>query len=651
MEEEVENKEREHETPPSQKKYITTWRNKWLTSEEGSIDGFIKIYEETAELMKRWKAEGIILDPDIIGGVGDDYAQFCTYDENVAIKEGFEEDPFENLKDNQFEDWDDSVDSEEPTVTTFSINAHLSLKKIDECIQIYVDGEPFDQCRYLLIVDPHKNEYQEQIDSIDEAESLYNGDLETEVTPAELGITKEQEFWAHCSNLQAWAENGYDTRLLHSNLSFPLLKRLTEVGDAKARKVFKDEIAQRFVRGYIPVMRYLFKEKYMDYLTTEELHTVLDELDYKSLNLNLLLVNIEDYRPSKYGTLFLLRVREEFLDFFTHNWLYVEVASHKLDKSEYSPIAVTPNRQYFIRGSNDGKLKEFQIFDDRITRAFGEHTGSVSAIAISDDGKYVASSSDEIVKVWDHNTGALLHSFSGHQDEVNVLVFGPECRYLASGSGEDEMNECAIKIWDVTKGKLKTTKSSHWRSIACLSFSPNGDYLVSGAFDKTVDVWDTSTGTLISTLVGHEEPVIAVAITNDMRVISSSYSEAIRIWDGKTGKLLQKMELCQSEDVKKKYGLVDFVLTPDQEYIITGLQGPSLEDGGMLVTWRISDGEVIQSLPIIQDFRGYEEELNHLTISYDGVFVLSSSRERMVKVWMEFIEYMDFLEEIQKLYE
>lgn len=111
------------------------------------------------------------------------------------------------------------------------------------------------------------------------------------------------------------------------------------------------------------------------------------------------------------------------------------------------------------------------------------------------------------------------------------------------------------------------------------------------------------------------------------------------------------MEFCKSKDPKARYGIVTFVLTPDQEFVITGLQGPSLEDGGMLFIWRFSDGEIIQSLPITQDFHGYYEELNHLAISNDGVFILSASRERMVKVWMGFMEYMVFEKAIQKLYE
>ena len=46
-------------------------------------------------------------------------------------------------------------------------------------------------------------------------------------------INSEMEFWAHCSNIQAWAENNYDTQMLHSNLSFPLLKKLNQTKSQK----------------------------------------------------------------------------------------------------------------------------------------------------------------------------------------------------------------------------------------------------------------------------------------------------------------------------------------------------------------------------------------------------------------------------------
>jgi len=71
----------------SKKKYISTWRNKWITSQASTIDDFISTFEALAKQFRQWKEWGIKLHDD--GAVGDDYATFITDDMDVAIKAGF----------------------------------------------------------------------------------------------------------------------------------------------------------------------------------------------------------------------------------------------------------------------------------------------------------------------------------------------------------------------------------------------------------------------------------------------------------------------------------------------------------------------------------------------------------------------------------
>ena len=79
---------------------------------------------------------------------------------------------------------------------------------------------------------------------------MLNSELEgDEFNLKDFGITSEQEFWGHCSNLQAWVENNYDTRLLHRSFAFPLLLRLSQINDTKAILVFRDEIINRIEEG------------------------------------------------------------------------------------------------------------------------------------------------------------------------------------------------------------------------------------------------------------------------------------------------------------------------------------------------------------------------------------------------------------------
>ena len=77
-------------------------------------------------------------------------------------------------------------------------------------------------------------------------------------------------------NIQVWYENGYNTKLLHSNLAFSLLKALTEAGDIKAQRVFKEEIAERFNNGVESVREYLRSMDYLRYLSLEEYLSLID---------------------------------------------------------------------------------------------------------------------------------------------------------------------------------------------------------------------------------------------------------------------------------------------------------------------------------------------------------------------------------------
>jgi len=164
----------------------------------------------------------------------------------------------------------------------FKINQYISLKLEDgrkgkETV-IYVDGKRFNQCKFLLLDIPvDKIKLFDEIESVDEASERLDRSLEKGSKLKGPFIPPEIEFWGHCSNLQVWFENDYNTRLIHSNLAFPLLEKLTEVGDPSAKKVFKEEIAKRFLSGHLPVMEYLRYQGYMDYLNEEETEYLLDE--------------------------------------------------------------------------------------------------------------------------------------------------------------------------------------------------------------------------------------------------------------------------------------------------------------------------------------------------------------------------------------
>ena len=163
-------------------------------------------------------------------------------------------------------------------INEFRVNKYIKLKLEGGRTNIYVNNRIFTQCMYLLLNIPiNKVEDFDEIDSIDEAAEKLDRSMEGRRGRSNK-ITPEEEFRGHCSNIQAWAENGYDTRILHRNLAFPLLKRLATVGDPLAKKVFKEEIAIRYASGHPTVIEFLTQNGYLKYLSADEFEIILEDI-------------------------------------------------------------------------------------------------------------------------------------------------------------------------------------------------------------------------------------------------------------------------------------------------------------------------------------------------------------------------------------
>lgn len=161
----------------------------------------------------------------------------------------------------------------------FQINEYLSLRLEDDRTNIYVAGKLFRQCKFLLLNIPiDKLSTLDELESIDEAAEKLDHSLEPrrDVKESMYKIPPEVEFWGHCSNLQVWYEYEYNTKLLHSNLAFHLLGKLAKVGDPQAKKVFKEEIADRYNNGVESVRKYLRSMGFLQYLTTENFLNLID---------------------------------------------------------------------------------------------------------------------------------------------------------------------------------------------------------------------------------------------------------------------------------------------------------------------------------------------------------------------------------------
>ncbi|EXM16382.1 hypothetical protein V3481_010651 [Fusarium oxysporum f. sp. vasinfectum] len=83
----------------------------------------------------------------------------------------------------------------------------------------------------------------------------------------------------------------------------------------------------------------------------------------------------------------------------------------------------------------------------------------------------------------------------GNGNAVYSVSFSPDGQYLASASRDK-----TIRIWDTTTGNCQATLEGHGDVVQSVAFSPDGQYLASGSEDETIKIWDATTGHCQATL-------------------------------------------------------------------------------------------------------------------------------------------------------
>ena len=94
---------------------------------------------------------------------------------------------------------------------------------------------------------------------------------------------------------------------------------------------------------------------------------------------------------------------------------------------------------------------------------------------------------------------------------VIAVAFSPDGKRIASGSDDK-----TIKLWDTATGDLEKTLVGHLDTVDTVAFSPDSKRIASGSWDRTIKVWNTANGDLEKMLVGHlETGVLAIAFSPD----------------------------------------------------------------------------------------------------------------------------------------
>lgn len=206
--------------------------------------------------------------------------------------------------------------------------------------------------------------------------------------------------------------------------------------------------------------------------------------------------------------------------------------------------------------------------------------------------------------------GAVLFTYHGHSGTVYADVWSPSGTRVASG-GQDR----TVQMWDATTGNNELTYAGNTNQVYALAWAGNGQLLASGGEASVVQVFDSSTASTVNTYTGHKQPVNTIAFSPDGTLIASGSSDkTIQVWSAATGTLVQTYS--SHTDIIR-----GVAWSPD---------GRSIASASEDMTVQVWDASTGQNLVI---YRGHSAGALDVAWSPDGTRLVSSSRDATAQVW------------------
>ena len=207
-------------------------------------------------------------------------------------------------------------------------------------------------------------------------------------------------------------------------------------------------------------------------------------------------------------------------------------------KAPISGLAFLRDGHRVVSCGCDGSVLVWDVRSDGLPQPLTEQGSPALCLSVTPAGRFlVVGGLDGQIRLWDLATRQEFDRFPRSDDPVSAVSFSPSGRQVVTGGGRLAYRDgkavpvgCAVRLWDRDSGNLLHELAGHTRPIRGLAWARDGRTIASGALDGTVRLWDARAGKGVLTLRAGSA-VTCVVFTPNRRLVAGTMAGVIRVWD------------------------------------------------------------------------------------------------------------------------
>uniref|UniRef100_A0A8C9S0V3 U3 small nucleolar RNA-interacting protein 2 n=1 Tax=Scleropages formosus TaxID=113540 RepID=A0A8C9S0V3_SCLFO len=299
-------------------------------------------------------------------------------------------------------------------------------------------------------------------------------------------------------------------------------------------------------------------------------------------------------------------------------------------------LVVSPDDKFIFSASKDCSIIKWDVESGRKLRTVPGgrkgtedrhvgHTAHILCMAISSDGKYLATGDmNKLIMIWEATTCKHLYKFTGHRDAVSGLSFRKGTHDLYSAS-----HDRSIKVWNVDENAYVETMFGHQDVITGLDSLSRERCVTAGGRDQTVRVWKIAEESQL-VFHGHEGSIDCIQLINEEHMISGADDGSLALWSVNKKKPLctvKRAHGCHGDEgLEQPYWISAVTALHNTDAVASGSHNSKVQ------LWRCGEGyrslQPLFSIPVV----GF---VNSLKFSNSGNFLVAGvgQEHRLGRWW------------------